>query len=92
MIIGCNVGDCWQSAFSLKIRIVSPLVGLRFACSNFAKKKKDCSQSSDVEPLALSPSSSWKKILVGIMNHLGKNDRNHEYQDSNDSASAPETE
>ena len=34
----------------------------------------------------------WKKILVGIMNHLAKNYRNHEYQDSNDSASTPETE
>ena len=32
----------------------------------------------------------WRKILVGIMNHWGKNDRNHEYQDSNDSASTPE--
>ena len=31
----------------------------------------------------------WRKILVGIMNHWGKNDRNHEYQDSNDSASTP---
>ena len=33
----------------------------------------------------------WKKSLVGIMNHWGKNDRNHEYQDSNDSASSPRT-
>ena len=33
----------------------------------------------------------WKKILVGIMNHWGNIDRNHEYQDSNDSASTPET-
>ena len=32
----------------------------------------------------------WRKILAGIMNHWGKNDRNHEYQDSNDSASTPE--
>ena len=32
----------------------------------------------------------WRKILVGIMNHWGKNDRNHEYQDSNDSASTLE--
>ena len=30
-------------------------------------------------------------ILVGIMNHQGKNGRNHEYQDSNDSASTPES-
>ena len=34
---------------------------------------------------------SWilnlEKILVGIMKHWGKNDLNHEYQDSNDSAS-----
>ena len=29
----------------------------------------------------------WRKILVGIMNHWSKNDRNHEYQDSNDPAS-----
>ena len=29
-------------------------------------------------------------MLVGIMNHRGKNGRNHEYQDSNDSASTPE--
>ena len=28
-----------------------------------------------------------KEILVGIMNHRGKSGRNHEYQDSNDSAS-----
>ena len=33
----------------------------------------------------------WKKIVVGIMNHWGNIDRNHEYQDSNDSASTPET-
>ena len=32
----------------------------------------------------------WRKILVGIMSHWGRNDRNHEYQDSNDSASTPE--
>ena len=32
----------------------------------------------------------WKKILVGIMNHWSKKDRNHEYQDSNDSASTPD--
>ena len=35
--------------------------------------------------------SSWilnlEKSLVGIMNHWGKNEGNHEYQDSNDSAS-----
>ena len=34
---------------------------------------------------------SWIWILVGIMNRGGKNDRNHEYQDSNDSASTPDT-
>ena len=31
----------------------------------------------------------WKKFLVGIFNHWGKKGRNHEYQDSNDSASSP---
>ena len=33
-----------------------------------------------------------KKILVKIMNHWGKNDRNYEYQDSNDFASTPDKE
>ena len=30
-------------------------------------------------------------MLVGIMNLRGKNGRNHEYQDLNDSASTPES-
>ena len=30
--------------------------------------------------------------LVGIMNRRGKNDRKHEFQDSNDSASNPDEE
>ena len=38
--------------------------------------------------------SSWimnlEENFVRIMNHWGKNDRNHEYQDSNDSASSPD--
>ena len=56
------------------------------------------SQREGCNPLNPPPGSTsadqvnlhWKKILVGIMNHRGKNGRNHEYQDSNDSASTPE--
>ena len=40
-------------------------------------------------PLRKSLSQQVIWILVGIMNHWGKNDRNHKYQDSNDSASTP---
>ena len=45
------------------------------------------SLSQKVMIRSLRESRIW--ILVRIMNHWGKNDRNHEYQDSNDSASTP---
>ena len=88
-----------RRACEAREKSVSPQSGSLFSASfqtfcltarGYLNKQKDALFCSLVIK-SLRESWIWKKILVGIMNHWSKNDRNHEYQDSNDSASNPRT-